>query len=215
MCLVADFKTGTRSDCGSRNSDSGGADTQYSLAQDLLLVFPVQGEHEKFIEILLDIRHARTRPICAEQSLVRDLNEAGEIVEQGRGRDAANVEIDVEMAADEEESGLHPERTATMGEQNFQLGKIASYIVHINGIGVLVASAGKDRRSRVKHHRHTVGLGSAVNDFEFLHTVQGVVGKQKLMRRMDLHHCDSQPQNLLHVGKNVGGMSRMQAATRE
>ena len=62
------------------------------LAEDLLLNCGRQ-------QIALDVGHAGPRPVSAEQGLVRDLFQAREIFQQQFGRDAADIEIDIGMAA--------------------------------------------------------------------------------------------------------------------
>ena len=64
----------------------------------------------------------------------------------------------------------------------------------------------------MKHHRNAVGFGSAVDDFQFLDSVEIVVRKQQLMRRGDLDHANAKPQNVLNISHDVGGMPGMEAA---
>src|SRR5580658_4701311 len=133
-------------------SESSRPDTQRCLAQDLLLKSFIQWQRPEFIKILLNVRHPRTRPIRTEQSLVRNLFETRKILEQALGRDPADVEIHVGMAANEKECGLHPERTPPMRQQDPELGKIDSDVVDIHRIAVLISCSRKDGCSRVKHY---------------------------------------------------------------
>src|SRR5271165_3227664 len=81
----------------------------------------------------------------------------------------------------------------------------------MNRIAILVASPRKNGSPGVKHHGNAVGLSGSINDLQLLHAIQIIVGKQKLMWRMDLDHANSEPQNLLHIGQDVRSMPRMQA----
>src|SRR5579862_1983633 len=107
------------------------------------------------------------------------------------------------MAAQQEKCGVHPERTATVGEQNFQLGEIDGDIVDVNRITVLVAGAGENGCSGVKHYWNAIGLSGAINNFQFLHSGQVVIRKKQLVRRVDLDHLNLQPKQLFHVGHDV------------
>ena len=78
-----------------------------------------------------------------------------------------------------------------MRQQYFHLGKIYRDIVYINRVPVLVARAGKNRCSGVKHHRNSIGFGCAVDHLKFLNTGQIIVRKQQLVRRMNLDHANS------------------------
>src|SRR5580704_8378414 len=145
--------------------------TQRGLAQDLLLQLFTQRERPEIIEILLDVRYARTRPIRAEEGFMSDLLKAREILEQGLGRNAADVEINVRMTTNEKESSLHPEWAASVRQQDFQLREIDGDIIQIQGIAIFVARSGKNGRTGMKHDRHAIGLRRAVNNLQFLDTV--------------------------------------------
>src|SRR5580700_7462413 len=93
---------------------SGRPDRQCSLAQDLLLHLSAQRESAELFEILSNVRNSRAGPVRPEKRLVRNLLETREIRQQGLRWDAADVEIDVGMPADEEERRLHPERASAM-----------------------------------------------------------------------------------------------------
>ena|SRR5881227_561137 len=64
----------------------------------------------------------------------------------------------------------------------------------------------------MEHHGNTVRLGCPVNDLQFFHAMQIVIGKEQLMRRMDLNHTDLEPQDLFHVRHDVGRVPRMKPA---
>ena len=116
------------------------------------------------------------------------------------------------MAADKKKRRLHPQRPASVRQQDFQLGKVDGNIVDVDGIAIFIARAGKNRCPGMKHHRDAVGLSGAVDDLQFVHSCQISVGKQKLVRGMDFDHTDAQPQELFHVSHDVGSMARVQTA---
>jgi len=107
---------------------------------------------------------------------------------------------------------VHPQRAATVCQEDFHLGKIHSYIVNEDGIAITITRSGKNRSSGVKHDRDSVGLGGPIDDFQFFHAVLIGIGKQKLVRGMDLDHANLEPQNLVNVGLDVGAVPRVQAA---
>jgi hypothetical protein len=109
---------------------------------------------------------------------------------------------------------MHPEWASAVRQQNFEVGKVDSHIVYVNGITILVPRAGKDRSSGVKHDRNAIGLGRAVNDFKFLHPAEVIIGIEKLVRRMNFDHADPKPQQLLDIGKYVVRVSRVETPAR-
>src|SRR5271169_935068 len=119
------------------------------------------------------------------------------------------------MAPNEEEGGLHPQGTAAVGEQYFELRKINGDVIDVDGVAVFVAGAGKYRCAGVKHDGDAVGFGSAVDDFEFLHAVEIVVRKKQLVRGMNFDHPDAKPENLFDIGEHVRGVTRVQTAAGE
>src|SRR5580704_7355138 len=113
-------RTATRSDSGNRNRERASwPDGERRLAENLLLQRLSQWQGKELVKILLDIRHARTWPVCAEKSLVSDLVEPRKVFEQRLRRDAANVEIEVGMSSNEKKCSLHPKRASTMRQQDF------------------------------------------------------------------------------------------------
>src|SRR5579872_6109394 len=152
---------------------------------------------------MFDIGDAGSWPVCPEQRFVGNLLEAREVFQQRLRGDATDVEVHVWMAAQQEKCGVHPERTATVGEQNFELWKINGDIVDVNGITIFVACAGEDGGSGVKHYWNAIGLSGAINNFQFLHSCQVVIRKKQLVRRMNLDHLNLQPKQLFHVGHDV------------
>src|ERR1035438_2935090 len=67
----------------------------------------------------------------------------------------------------------------------------------------------------MEHDRNAIGFRGAVNDFQLFDAAQIVVGKQQLVRGVNLNHADLQPQNLLHVRHDVVGVAGMEAAARD
>src|SRR5208282_1709007 len=182
------------------------------FAENLLLDFFFQLESAKIIQILFDVGNAGAGPVRAEQGFVGDFLHAREIFQQVFWGDAADVEINIRVSAEQKESGVHPEWAAAVSEQNFEFWKIDGYIVNENGIAVAVAGAGKNRGAGVEHDGDSVGLGGAIDHFQFSYPIQIVVGKQKLVRRMKFDHTDVEPQNLLNIGQNVLAVAGVQAA---
>ena len=64
------------------------------------------------------------------------------------------------------------------------------------------------------HDGNTVGFRRTINDLQLFDAVYVIVGIKQLMGRMDLDEFDPQPNNLLHVGKNVVGVPGVYAAAR-
>src|SRR5208282_803956 len=128
------------------------------------------------------------------------------------GRDPADVQENIRMAPQQKESRMHPQRTPTVCQQNLHLGKIDGDIVNENRVAVTVARPVENGGSCVEHNWDSVCLGGPIDHFQFLHPVQIVVGKQKLVGRVNLDHADAEPQNLLDVGQNVLAVTGVQTA---
>ena len=111
------------------------------------------------------------------------------------------------------ECGIHPERTAAVCQEDFELGEINRDIVNVNRVAIFITRARKDRRPGVEHNRDAISLGCPINDFEFFNSMQIIVWKQQLMRRVNLDHAQAKAQNVLDIRHDVGGVPRMQAAT--
>src|ERR1700691_4770153 len=148
-----------------------------SPAQNLFLHLFANRQRFEVVQILLDVWDARAGPVRAELSLVCELLETREIFEQRFRWNAADVEINVGVPAKQKECGLHPKRTTAVRQQDFEVREIDCHIVKVDRIAILVAGSGKDRCSRMKHNRDAIRLRGAVYDFEFLHSVQIIVGK--------------------------------------
>ena len=71
-----------------------------------------------------------------------------------------------------------------MRQENLELGKVHRNIIDVDRIAVLVARSGKHRCACVKHHRDAISLSRSVDDLQFLHAGQVVIGEKKLVRRM-------------------------------
>src|SRR6476469_6284050 len=113
----------------------------------LLFDSVAQRQGAKSIQVLLDIGHSRAGPIRAEQGLASDFFQARKIFEQRLGRNAADVEINIGMAAHQEERRVHPERTAPMGQKDSHSGKVHCYVVNVHGVTELIARPWKDGRA--------------------------------------------------------------------
>src|SRR6266581_1039637 len=87
-------------------------DARRRPAQDGALRHLGQGEGSELLEVAAHGEDTGSRPVGAEQCLLRDLGEAREVREQRPRRDPRDVHVDVRVAAQEEEAGLHPERPA-------------------------------------------------------------------------------------------------------
>lgn len=97
----------------------GGPEGGGGIPENLLTHIFGDGEGFEIFDVLGYVGDAGAGPVCAEESFVGDLGEAREIFEELFGRDAADVEIDIFVAAEEEEGGVHPEGTAAVGEEDF------------------------------------------------------------------------------------------------
>src|SRR5712692_10543507 len=129
-CVMAHFLPSARPD-GKRG-----------LAENATLCLRRQRQCPERIERFLDAVHAWAGPVAAVKRLVCDLRQAREVLEQLCRRNAADVQVNIGMAAHQEEGSVHPQRPASMGEHNLQFRKIDRYIVYVNRVPVLVACAG-------------------------------------------------------------------------
>src|SRR5271157_243923 len=96
------------------------------------------------VERFLDVAHAWAGPVAAEERFVGDLLQTRKVLEQVRRRNAADVHVNIGMAAYQEEGSVHPERPASMCQHNLQVGEIDRYIVDVDRVAVLAARARKD-----------------------------------------------------------------------
>src|SRR3954471_16656594 len=101
-----------------------------------------------------------------------------------------------------------------MRKDDLELREIDCDIVDQNRITVTIACARKDGRSGVKHDRNAIGFGGAINSLQFLHSVQIIIGKKKLVRRMNFDHANLQSQDLFDLRFDVARLSRMTTAAR-
>src|SRR5262249_10512773 len=112
----------------------------------------------------------------AEERFGRDLFEARKVLQQDFGRNAADIEVHVAMAAEQEEGRLHPDGPAAVRHQDLQLGEVDGQVIEVDGIAELVARRGKDRSPRWAHHGMPVGLGPWKEDPRSFTPVMEVVG---------------------------------------
>src|SRR5438067_5364608 len=119
-------------------------DLQCRLTENLLLNAAAEGQRAEIIKIALDVGHAGAGPIGAEERLGGDLFQARKILQQSFRWDAADIQIDIWMATDKKERGLHPKWTPAVRQQNLEPRKVYCNIVHVNRITELVACAGKN-----------------------------------------------------------------------
>ena len=90
------------------------------------------------------------------------------------------------MTADEEEGGVHPQRTAAVRQKDRQLRKIDRHVVDVHGVAEAAARAGEHRCACVDRHRNAGRLRYPVEIRELRQRVLIGVGAEQLMRRMDL-----------------------------
>src|SRR5258708_31200360 len=119
------------------------------------------------------------------------------------------------MTPHQEECSVHPEWAAAVREQDFQLGEIYRDVVDVDRIAVFVAGSREDGRSGVEHDWNSIAFGGTINDLQFSHSVQVLVGIEKLVRRMDLDHPELEPQQLRDIGVYIRCMARVQASAGE
>src|SRR5438270_6401869 len=67
-------------------------DAQRGFRENLLLTLRTERERAKLVEIFFDVGYAGPRPVCPEQSFLRDLIETRKIFEQRIGRNSADVQ---------------------------------------------------------------------------------------------------------------------------
>src|SRR5439155_21401227 len=89
-------------------------DSKRGLAENVPLCLRWQRQCPERVQRFFNVAHPRSRPVATEQRLVRDLWQARKVLEQVRRGNAADVEINIGMAAHEEGGGVQPERPASM-----------------------------------------------------------------------------------------------------
>src|SRR5271166_6395932 len=190
-------------------------DGKRHLAENAPLCLRRQWQRPEGVERFLDVAHAWAGPVATKKRFVGDLCQARKVLEQVRRRNAANIQVNIGMAAYQEERSAHPKRPASMCEHDLQVGKIDRYIVDVDRVSVLVARARKDRCAGVEHNRDAVALRCAIQQSQLFHTLEVVVGTKKLMWGMDLDQPQTQPDYLIDVCHGVRRVPRMEAATRD
>src|SRR5919109_2137833 len=117
-----------------------GPDAQSCFRENLVAYGTLQGQSAKIIQVLLDIRHTGSRPICAEQGLLSNFVQAWEVLQQSLRRDSADIEGNIRVTAHQEERRVHPQRPPSMRQQNLQFGEVYRDIVNVDRVAILVAS---------------------------------------------------------------------------
>src|SRR5271157_1886248 len=119
-------------------------DAKRHLAENAPLCLRRQWQCPEGVERFLDVAHAWAGPVAAEERFAGDLWQARKVLEQVRRRNATNIQVNIGMAAHQEEGSVHPKRPASMCKHNLQVRKIDRYIVDVNRVPVLAARARKD-----------------------------------------------------------------------
>src|SRR5271157_3315515 len=114
------------------------------LAENAPLCLRRQWQCPEGVERFLDVAHAWAGPVAPEERFVGDLWQARKVLEQVRRRNATNIQVNIGMAAHQEEGSVHPKRPASMCKHNLQVRKIDRYIVDVYRVTVLAARARKD-----------------------------------------------------------------------
>src|SRR5260370_20682607 len=97
------------------------------------------------MQIRLNIGNSGPWPICSEQRFVRDLAHPGTILQQRLGWISADVEKYIWMTAQQKESGIHPQRPASVCQNDFQRGEVDRHVVTENRIAVAFTRPVEDR----------------------------------------------------------------------
>ena len=121
----------------------------------------------EFGDVLVHLVDAGAGPVGAPEDFVGDVFDAGEIFEELLRRDAADVHVEIFVAANEEEGFSHPDRAAAVGEDNYYVGIVDGDLIAQDRLRVYVASAGEDGRAGVDHDGNVMGLRAVVDGREF------------------------------------------------
>ena len=104
------------------------------------------------------------------------------------------------MPPREKHRRLAVQRTSGVREDQLQLREVDRHVVREHRIRVEVARAGKHRRARVNHHRHSPRLTLAI-DLGELRQIEPVrVRREELVRRMNLDHPDAEVEDAADLG---------------
>ncbi len=86
--------------------------------------------------------------------------------------------MNVAVAAQEEERGLHPYGTTAVRHQDFQFREVDSNVIQINRVAKFVARVGEDRGPGMDHYRNSVRLRGPIQYGQFLYAIHVIVGEQ-------------------------------------
>ena len=172
------------------------------------------GEREglEFGDVLVHLVYAGAGPVGAPEDFVGDFFDAGEIFEELLRGDAADVHVEVFVAADEEEGFGHPDGAAAVGEDDREVGEVDANVVAEDGLGVGVAGAGEDAGAGVNHDGEAVVLGALVDFAEFGVAVEIGVRSEGLVGRVDFYGADAEFGDAVDFGAGVGDGAGVDAA---
>src|SRR5712692_10429166 len=171
-----------------------------------------KGQRQELLDVPLDFRNAGPRPIRAPEHFVGDLFDPREIIQEFLRRDAGDVHVHILVAADQEESLFHPERAATVGENDGEIRKINADIIAEYGLRVDVPCAGKDRSAGMNHDRKMMDLRALVNGSKRTETVAVGVRRNRLMARMQLERANAESCDAVHFRAGIGDRARVHGA---
>src|SRR2546425_1914972 len=174
-----------------------------------------EGELEELVDVLPQVLHSGARPIRPPQRAVGELRQAGKVLQQLGGRDPPYIEADVPVTAEDEERLLHVQRPAAVRHDDAQVGEVDRDVVELHRAAVLVARPGEDRRSGVYHHRQAPLLAAPVDRAQGIQPLGVRVGREQLVRGMDLEQPDAQIDQAIHVARGVAAVARVPAAVGE
>ena len=122
-----------------------------------------EGEGFEFGDVLVHLVDAGAGPVGAPEDFVGDVFDAREIFEELLRGDAADVHVEIFVAADEEEGFGHPDGAAAVGEDDREIWEVDADVVAKDWLGVGVAGAGEDARAGVNHDGKAMMLGALVD----------------------------------------------------
>ena len=117
----------------------------------------------KLLDVAFDFRDAGAGPIGAPEDFVGDFFDAGKIFEELLRWNAGDIHVHIFVTADEEESFVHPEGPAAVGEDDDEVGVIDGDIVAEHWLSVKIPGTGENGGAGVNHERQVVGLGAIVD----------------------------------------------------
>ena len=117
---------------------------QRGRAQNLLLHQIAEWKSSELIEIFLDLGTPGPGQSVPNRVLSAISSRRGKYLSSVFGGMPLMLKIDVGMTPHQEECGLHPERASAVRQQDLQLRKVHGYVVHVDGIAILVPRSGKN-----------------------------------------------------------------------